>query len=250
MDVPTKRRGYAGRQALIPPQITFRRNQSRNCHFTHNADHITLSANCVEQRQVGCVPGAPAQDRVFHRYPVACTACAERRSEWARDESKDPKIFSASAHTTMPRPAPSTFSKTADGRNTPASPRWGGPHGSGSSQGSPSTSTLRNGPSTSRRGVTAVSSPRANPVSSHSGAVTRGSSPRDPQRLRDGTTGSSERVGNPRKSIESDHDAENGREGARDDSGRIRVAVRVRATDASLLLYTQRKCSIPWSLIA
>ncbi len=136
----------------------------------------------------------------------------------------------------MPRPTPSTFGKTADGRITPASPRWGRPHGSGSSQGSPSAPTLRSGQPTSRRGVTAVSSPRANPLPGHGGAGTRGFSARDPQGLREGSIGSNERVGKPRQSIESEN-TDGGREETREDSGRIRVAVRVRPTDR-LYCYT------------
>lgn len=129
----------------------------------------------------------------------------------------------------MPRPIPSTFSKTADGRTTPASPRWGGAHGSGSGQSSPSSSTPRTG-AISRRGVTAVSSPRAYPLPLGNSS-TRGSSAREPHVPRNsladlGERGTSGSVTKNRKSIDSDH-TDGDRENSGDDSGRIRVAVRV-----------------------
>lgn len=127
---------------------------------------------------------------------------------------------------TMPRPTSSAFSKSVDGRQNPGSPRWGGVHGSGSNQGQSSDIT-------SRRGVTPVSSPRSHPPPPGSGS-SRGSSARDQHGLRgtiteiSGRNSSGSAGSRGRKSIESDCGG-----GAREDggegSGRIRVAVRVRA---------------------
>lgn len=137
----------------------------------------------------------------------------------------------------MPRSIPPTFNKTIDGRTSPASPRWAGARGSGSSDGSPNASTLRSAPSTSRRGVTAVSSPRGFPLPHGGGggggsSGTRGSSARDQHGSRDGMAepskrGSSGSISKSRKSFEAEC-AEGGRQEAVEDSGRIRVAVRVR----------------------
>lgn len=133
----------------------------------------------------------------------------------------------------MPRSIPPTFNKTIDGKMSPASPRWAGARGSGSSDGSPNASTLRTASSTSRRGVTAVSSPRGSPLPHGGGggsSSARGSSagsrggmaePSERGSSRSGSTSKS------RKSFEAEY-AEGGREEAVEDSGRIRVAVRVR----------------------
>ncbi|CAM9261420.1 unnamed protein product [Ectocarpus fasciculatus] len=125
----------------------------------------------------------------------------------------------------MPRPTSSAFSKSVDGRPNPGSPRWGGVHGSGSNQGQSSDNT-------SRRGVTPVSSPRSYPPPPGSGS-SRGSSARDQHGLRgtitdiSGRNSSGSAGSRGRKSIESDCGG-GAREDGGEDSGRIRVAVRVR----------------------
>ncbi|CAM9877538.1 unnamed protein product [Pylaiella littoralis] len=139
----------------------------------------------------------------------------------------------------MPRPIPPTSNKSVDGRISPASPRWAGVRGSGSSEGMPNVSTPRTGSSTSRRGGASVSSPRGNAPppgggggGSSSSSSTRGYPVRDQYGSHGGTTERSERstagsISRSRKSFEVEC-AEGGREEAGEDSGRIRVAVRVR----------------------
>ncbi|CAM9145597.1 unnamed protein product [Ectocarpus sp. 4 AP-2014] len=125
----------------------------------------------------------------------------------------------------MPRPTSSSFSRNIDGRPNPGSPRWGGAHGSGSNQGQSSDIT-------SKRGVTPVSSPRSYHPPSGSGS-SRGSSARDQHVLRgtitdiSGRNSSGSTGSRGRKSIESDCGG-GAREEGGEDSGRIRVAVRVR----------------------
>ncbi|CAM9122496.1 unnamed protein product, partial [Ectocarpus sp. 12 AP-2014] len=125
----------------------------------------------------------------------------------------------------MPRPTSSSLSRNIDGRPNPGSPRWGGAHGSGSNQGQSSDVTRR-------RGVTPVSSPRSYHPPSVSGS-SRGSSARDQHGLRgtiadiSGRNSSGSTGSRGRKSIESDCSG-GAREEGGEDSGRIRVAVRVR----------------------
>lgn len=143
----------------------------------------------------------------------------------------------------MPRTIPSTFNKTVDGRMSPASPRWAGPRGSGSSDGSPNASTLRTASSATRRRVTPVSSPRGYPLPAggvgggSNSSSTRGSSVRDQHGSRGvvtepGERGTSGSISKSRKSFDAEC-AGVGREEAGEDSGRIRVAVRVMVTHAA-----------------
>lgn len=168
--------------------------------------------------------------------PLAPTRCYFR-PERAPTQYLRPRLFTRYI---MPRPTSSAFSRNVDGRPNPGSPRWGGAHGSGSNQGQSSDIT-------SRRGVTPASSPRSYPPPPGSGS-SRGSSARDQHGLRgtitdiSGRNSSGSAGSRGRKSIESDCGG-GAREEGGEDSGRIRVAVRVRAY-CSPLAFVLIRCKL------